>query len=43
MKYSYKKIDISTVAGLKKAERLQAKGWKAISVGTRNVLLEKQN
>lgn len=32
----YKRIDITTVEGLEKAERLQAKGWKWY------ILLEKE-
>ena len=41
MKYEYKRVDTSTVKGLKQAEQLQAKGWKVISVGLTYVLLEK--
>jgi hypothetical protein len=39
--YEYKRVDVSTLAGLKEAERLQARGWKSISGGLFTVLLEK--
>ncbi len=29
----YKTIDVSTLKGLKQAERLHANGWKQVSVG----------
>lgn len=28
-----KKIDTSTLSGLKKAELLQSRGWKVVSIG----------
>jgi hypothetical protein len=41
-RFQYRRIDISTLAGLKEAERLQANGWKAISGGLFTVLMEKR-
>lgn len=41
MKYQYRRVDISTLAGFKIAERLQAQGWKPISGGLFTVLLQK--
>ena len=42
MKFQYHKIDIRTIAGIKKAEKLLALGWKAIDGGIESVLLEKE-
>jgi hypothetical protein len=33
MKTDYKTVDIRTPAGLKKAEKLQEKGWKIATAG----------
>lgn len=33
MKYEYKKINISTIEGIKQAEKLQAEGWIISSSG----------
>jgi hypothetical protein len=38
----YKRIDVTTLAGLKEAERLQARGWKPISGYLFTVLMEKR-
>jgi hypothetical protein len=38
----YKKVDLKTVKDFKKAERLQAQGWKPILAGFDTVLLEKR-
>jgi hypothetical protein len=32
MSVKVRKIDTSTLAGLKKAERLQARGWKPVAI-----------
>jgi hypothetical protein len=40
MKFEYKRIDISTVDGIKRAERLKANGWKIISTGLFSLLME---
>lgn len=42
MAFKYKTVDTSTVEGLKRAERLVARGWKIISVGFWQLILEKE-
>jgi len=42
MKYKYKTIDITTVEGLKQAERLHTSGWKTIRVGLFSIQFEKK-
>lgn len=44
MKYKYKRVDTSTLKGLRRAERLHARGWKPISISSISdaVTLEKQ-
>lgn len=42
MRYEYRRIDITTLEGLKKAERLQARGWKPISGYLFTILLQKE-
>ena len=41
MTYKYKRIDTSTLAGLKKAEWYKARGWKIISTGFYTIVFEK--
>lgn len=41
MKYQYRRVDVTTLAGLKAAERLQARGWKPVSGALFTVLLQK--
>lgn len=41
-KYKYKTIDISTIAGIKKAEWYQSHGWKIISIGGDKIQFEKK-
>jgi hypothetical protein len=41
MKYQYRRVDISTIKGIKQAERLQSMGWKVISSGMFSVIMEK--
>lgn len=41
MKYEYKTVDLSTEAGIKKAERLVNEGWKQIVVGFITVTYER--
>jgi len=41
-RFQYRRIDITTLAGLKQAERLQAHGWTVISGGLFTVLMEKR-
>jgi len=36
----YRRIDTSTLEGLKAAERLHARGWRMISVGLFTILFE---
>jgi hypothetical protein len=40
MKYKYIKIDISTLAGLQKAENIQAKGYNPIMTGINKIMFE---
>ena len=42
MKYQYRRVDVSTLAGLKAAERLQAQGWQPISGYLFTMLLQKE-
>lgn len=42
MKYDYKRVELKTKKDFKKAERLKDRGWKIISVGFINVILEKE-
>ena len=42
MTYEYRRIDITTLKGLKQAERLQALGWKPISGYLFTILLQKE-
>jgi len=42
MRYEYKRVDVSTLDGLKKAERLQENGWKLISCGLFSDLFERK-
>lgn len=38
----YKTVDISTLKGIKKAERLQANGWKFVIVGVNKLQFSKE-
>jgi len=42
MKYEYKRLLLRTIKDIKKAENHKNNGWKIISVGINNILLEKQ-
>jgi hypothetical protein len=42
MKRQYKSLRLRTITDFKKAEALQAKGWKVIQIGWDNVLMEKE-
>lgn len=42
MKTQYKRVDTSTLKGLKQAERLHLNGWKTVSVGLFTILFVKQ-
>jgi hypothetical protein len=42
MKLKYKRVDTSTVEGIRQAERLVALGWKVIQIGLFILLLEKR-
>jgi hypothetical protein len=41
MKLKYKKLRLKTIKDFKKAETLQARGWKPILIGIDSILLEK--
>jgi hypothetical protein len=41
-KYEYKTIDISTLEGLKAAERLHMQGWKTIQVTPFRIKFERK-
>ena len=41
MRYKYKTMKMGTVAEVKLAEQLQARGWRIISVGFLTVTMEK--
>jgi hypothetical protein len=43
MKFEYKRIDISTLDGLKRAERLKTNGWEIVHSGLFTVLMKKPN
>lgn len=43
MKYQYRRIDISTLKGLKQAERLQARGWKLVGGGLFTIVMQKED
>jgi hypothetical protein len=38
----YKRVDVTTIEGLREAERLQAHGWKPISGYLFTMLMEKK-
>ena len=38
----YKRVDTSTLKGLKQAERLKSRGWKIIQTGLFTILFEKK-
>jgi hypothetical protein len=40
-KHEYKRVDVSTLAGLREAERMQRDGWKVIQAGITTVLMER--
>jgi hypothetical protein len=40
MKFEYKRIDISTVDGIKRAERLKSNGWTIIASSLFSVIME---
>lgn len=42
MKTNFRRVLLRTVAGFKKAERLQGEGWQILLVGWDYVLLEKK-
>lgn len=41
MKYEYQRIDLRSIEGIKKAERLREKGWKMLEVGIDCILFER--
>lgn len=42
MPLRHKRVDTTTIKGVEEAERLQAKGWRAIRVGLFSTLFEKK-
>lgn len=42
-RFEYKKVDISTEKGIRKAERLKAVGWKPLLTGCNTITFEKDN
>jgi hypothetical protein len=40
-KRQYRRVDTTTLKGLKEAERLHANGWKQIQVGMFSILFER--
>jgi len=42
MKYKYKTIDTRTLKGIRSAENHLKNGWKIISNGINNILMEKE-
>lgn len=41
-RFEYRRVDTSTLEGLKTAERLQARGFKVIQAGLFSVLMERK-
>lgn len=42
MSFAYRSVDTSSLAGLEKAERLHARGWKVISAGLYRLVFERK-
>jgi hypothetical protein len=42
MKFEYRTVDTSTIDGIEKAERLQARGWRIIRTGLYLIQFERE-